>query len=185
MQLLARCVLTTLTILLCGASPAWSENSIKITELLSSRYDNLLKVQCEIQYQLDDKVKEALRNGIEMTFKIEIELMQSKPLLLDKTQSRFNREFKVKYHALSKQFVMKVTDSDIERSFPDLYSAFYYQRYFHNAPLADLSMILKDKKYYIRARARLASEQLPLPLRIKSYLSKGWRPSSGWTLWPI
>lgn len=183
MQLLARRILLASILILLSHVPY--ANAVAINALTFTLHDEEINIQCEIEYQLDNKVKEALRNGIEMAFRLEIELMQKNVYMLDRMQGRIYREFKIKYHALSKQFVTKDAGSDVERSFPDLYSAFYYQRYVHNALLDNQGSLQEDKQYYIRARARLVSEQLPLPLRIKSYLSRSWRPSSGWTVWPI
>jgi hypothetical protein len=126
-----------------------------------------------------------LRNGIEMSFLLEIELRQENIYWIDPLISQLQRKFRVKYHALAKQFVMVDMGNKKERSFPDLYSAFYYQRQIRNAELASIGSLDLAKEYYIRARARLVSEDLPLPLRIKSYVSTGWRPSSGWTVWPM
>ncbi len=185
MHIVDRFVLTVFTFIFSTGLCTALENSIEIKDLTSSAADNQVKIQCEISYQLDDKVKEALRNGIEMTFRLEIELMQINTYWLDEKRATMTREFNVKYHALSKQYVMKQTGSDVEHIFPDLYSAFYFQRYLHNAVLSGFGRLQSDAQYYLRARARLVSEQLPLPLRIKSYLYSSWRPSSGWSVWPI
>ena len=68
---------------------------------------------------------------------------------------------------------------------PDLYSAFYFQSRIKNIELADIGSLDLEQKYFVRVRARLASEMLPLPLRIKSYFTREWRPTSGWTIWPM
>ncbi|MDW3095984.1 MAG: DUF4390 domain-containing protein [Gammaproteobacteria bacterium] len=172
------------SIALCCTS-AWAEKGIRVNDLSSSVVDKKIRVDCEIHYGLSDKVKEALRNGIEMSFLLEVELRQESLYWLDPLVNNLFREFRVKYHALSKQFVMIEMGSHKERSFPDLYSAFYYQRKIHNAELASIDSLDVKHEYYIRARARLLSEKLPLPLRIKSYVSSSWRPSSGWTVWPM
>ncbi len=170
---------------LLGLTYASSADYIQIKELSSKIVEEVIRIDCEVSYQLDDSVKEALNNGIAIDFMLEIELMQDSPYWLDMVSSSIKREFEVKYHALSKQYVMIEAGSEVELSFPDLYSAFYYQRHLHNAVLATTDSLDSDKNYYIRARARLVSEQLPIPLRIKSYLYRGWRPSSGWTEWPM
>jgi hypothetical protein len=162
-----------------------ADEGISVSNLTSSVTEKKIKINCEVQYGLDDRVKEALRNGIEMSFLLEIELRQQSHYWIDPLLSEFQREFRVKYHALSKQFVMVDMGNQKERSFPDLYSAFYYQRRIRNAELASIDSLDLEKEYYFRARARLVSENLPLPLRIKSYVSSGWRPSSGWTVWPM
>ena len=181
----ARITLIAIFLLLLDWSYASQNRSIAIKDLSAEILNDQVQVDCEVSYRLHDSVKEALNNGIEMTFRLEIELMQANTYWLDKTHSRLKREFTVKYHALSKQYVMKDPNSDVERSFPDLYSAFYYQRRLHNATFANFNSDNIQANYYLRARARLVSEDLPLPLRIKSYLSSSWRPTSGWTVWPI
>ena len=160
-------------------------NGITVSELSSKVIEKQITINCEVEYGLDDRVNQALRNGIEMSFLFEVELRQESPYWIGPLISQLNRGFRVKYHALSKQFVMVDMSDKKELSFPDLYSAFYYQRRIHNAELASIDSLELEKEYYIRARVRLASEKLPLPLRIKSYVSTAWRPSSGWTIWPM
>ena len=81
--------------------------------------------------------------------------------------------------------LMVDTKNGQERSFPDFYSAFYFIGNLRNNHLASIDILELDQQYYVRARARLQAEKLPLPLRIKSYFSPDWRPSSGWTSWPM
>lgn len=180
-----RLTLILFILLFSGLCCASQNHSIVIKDLTSKVLDDQIKVDCEVSYRLDGGVKEALSNGIEMMFRLEIELVKHSPFWIDDIHSSIKREFKVKYHALSKQYVMKDVGSDVERSFPDLYSAFYYQRRLYNAILTNFDSLQAENEYYLRARARLVSEDLPLPLRIKSYLSSSWRLSSGWTIWPI
>jgi len=160
-------------------------NGIAVSKFSSKISEQKITADCDVIYDLDDRVKEALRNGIEMTFKLEIELRQQSVYWIDPLLSKFQRIFRVKYHALSKQFVMVEMDNHKERNFPDLYSAFYYQRRIRNIEIGSVNLLDIEHEYYYRTRARLVSENLPLPLRIKSYVSKGWRPSSGWTTWPM
>lgn len=174
-------------VLLCTVcfTSANSRDNITVSNLSVSVVEEKIQVDCEVSYGVHSQVKEALSNGIEMTFALEIELRQQNLAWLDPRIGVIQREFKIKYHALSKQYVMREEGSHMERSFPDLYSAFYYQRQLHNAELASASVLNEQQIFYLRARARLVSEKLPLPLRIKSYLSANWRPSSGWTIWPV
>ena len=176
-----------LIVCLCAVcfSFANTRDNISLNSLSMTVAEEQIHVDCEVLYGVHSQVKEALSNGIEMTFALEIELRQKNLAWFDPRLGSLHREFKIKYHALSKQYVMHEEGGHIERSFPDLYSAFYYQRRLHNAKLANAKALDEKQKYYLRARARLVSEQLPLPLRIKSYLSANWRPSSGWTIWPV
>ena len=185
MPSIVRSTLFIVLLTLLGVCSAAQNESIEIKDLHTVVVNDQIKVNCEVSYSLEDSLKAALSNGIEMSFRLEIELRQKTPYWLDITQAKLEREFTVKYHALSKQYVMQDAGSDVERSFPDLYSAFYYQRRLHNAVLANSEVLQAQQQYYMRARARLISEQLALPLRIKSYFSAAWRPNSGWTEWPM
>lgn len=178
---------SVLAIFLCNIcfSSAYTHDNIAVSDLSVTLAEEKIQVNCEVLYSVHRQVKEALGNGIEMTFALEIELRQQKTGWFDPRLGLLQHVFKIKYHALSKQYVMREAGSPVERSFPDLYSAFFYQRQLRRAKLAGAEILDSNKKYYLRARARLVSESLPLPLRIKSYLSANWRPSSGWTLWPM
>jgi len=186
MRLLAACsICVVYAFSFCQLVAHASSHSISVNGLSIEIIDQEINVDCEVQYTVDDKVKAALSNGIEVSFIFELELRLDREIWPDSTVVALAREFRVKYHALSKQYVMVETDNNFERSFPDLYSAFFYQGHLRNVVLANIDVLALNQQYYVRARARLLSENLPLPLRIKSYFSEDWRPSSGWTIWPM
>ena len=186
MRLLAACSACIIYLLIHYSSVAHaSADSISIKELSIEIVDSDIKVDCRIKYVLDDKIKSAISNGIEVSFIVDIELRKERELWLDTSVAELSREFRIKYHALSKQYVMVDTKNGHERSFPDFYSAFYFIGRLRNNHLATIDILELDQQYYVRARARLQAEKLPLPLRIKSYFSPDWRPSSGWTSWPM
>lgn len=145
--------------------------------------DRVIMVDCDVNYQVDPKVEDALTNGVEVAFILDIELIEENKYWLNKGVGKFSYIFFIKYHALSQQYILK--DKNNERSFPDLYSAFYFQSRVKNIELGNIDSLDLERKYFVRARARLASEILPLPLRIKSYFANEWRPTSGWTIWPM
>lgn len=160
-------------------------NNILINDLAIEVVENELNVKCDVQYGVHEEVEIALINGIEMTFKLVVEIRQERSYWLDPLITSISKSFKIKYHALSEQFVVSELNEQMERSFPDLYSAFYNREHIDEIDLISLAELDINTKYYIRAKAQLATEALPLPLRVKSYFSENWRPSSGWTVWPI
>ena len=186
MRLLAACGVSLFCMLTNILSIALATpDSILIEELTVDVVDSDIHVDCSINYVVDDKIKTAISNGIEISFVLDLELKMQREIWPDTTVAQFSRVFYIKYHALSKQFVMVDMKNGYERSFPDLYSAFYFMGNLHNNRLGSIDTLELEHQYYIRARARLQSEMLPLPLRIKSYFSPVWRPSSGWTSWPM
>ncbi len=162
---------------------AYADAQIKIEKLLTERYEQSIHVSCEVSYHLHDKVKEALANGIMMSFVTDLELIENTPNWFNQVQARYQKIFSIKYHALSKQFVVSMNGDD--RSYPDLFSVFYQQTRLCDFRIGPIAPAQISDAVYLRAKVRLLTESLPLPLRVKSYLSKDWRPSSGWTVWPM
>ena len=186
MRLLVACSICLIYVLTTNQLVAYaSSDQISVNELLIEIVDRDIKVDCKVKYAVDDRVKVALNNGIEMLFSVDFELQLERQNWLDTKISSLAREFRLKYHALSKQYVLINVEKDYERSFPNLNSAFSYMGRLDDIALASIDVLELDQQYYVRARARLVSESLPLPLRIKSYFSPAWRPSSGWTIWPM
>ena len=170
--------------LLCLISFSLQANiGITIDDISARVIDHVVTVDCDVTYEVDERIEEALSNGVEVAFILDIELVEENQYWMNQNVGSFSYMFFLKYHALSQQYILK--DKNIERSFPDLYSAFYYQSRIKNIELINIDALDLEKKYFIRARARLASEMLPLPLRIKSYFASEWRPTSGWTKWPM
>ena len=186
MRLLVACSICVIYVLMiCSSIAHASTNNIEIKELSVEIVDREIKVDSKVSYALDSKIKNAISNGIEVSFIFDLELRMERKIWPDTVIAALTREFRIKYHALSKQYVMVDVETKQERSFPDLYSAFYFIGHLRKLHLASIDAVELNQQYYIRARARLQTEKLPLPLRIKSYFSSDWRPSSGWTAWPM
>ena len=160
-----------------------ADSFITIENLTTEKQEQSIQVNCEVTYRLDDKVKQALANGIMMTFITDLELLERTSNWFDQVRASYQTEFTIKYHALSKQFVLSI--NNLERSYPDLFSVFYQQTQLCDFRMGPIDHIQLNAAIYLRARIRLSTEDLPLPLRIKSYLSDDWRPSSGWTIWSL
>lgn len=160
-------------------------NNIVINDLSIEIVEKEINVKCDVQYGVHEEVEIALINGIGMIFTLDVEVRRERNYWFDPLITSVSKSFKIKYHALSEQYVVSEIGEHAERSFPDLYSAFYNREHISEIDLLSINELDIDKKYYVRAKAQLVTDELPLPLRVKSYFSKDWRPSSGWSKWPI
>ncbi|MEM7303951.1 MAG: DUF4390 domain-containing protein [Pseudomonadota bacterium] len=161
----------------------YASSGINVDDVSVKVAERIVTVDCDFTYEVDNNVESALSNGVEIAFVVDVELVEENIYWLNRNVGSFSYVFFLKYHALSQQFILR--DHNSEQSFPDLYSAFYFQSRIQDIEIANVDSLDLDQKYFIKARARLASEMLPLPLRIKSYFSSEWRPTSGWTIWPM
>ncbi len=160
-------------------------NDFQINYLNITEIEEELRLDAEIEYQLNDEVIEALANGISILFRVEVQVKALHKWGWDKTISEIAHTYVLNYHALSKQYIWENLDTGANDTFPDLESALAHQGNISAMYIAEIAKLNKQQKHFVRLRSRMLTDKLPLPLRIKSYFSPKWRLSSGWNVWPL
>ncbi len=155
-------------------------NYINIAEL-----NDELRLDAEIAYELNSEVREALINGIPMVFQVEVQIVALQKWLWDKVITTTVKTHLLKYHILSKQYVLENLETGESVSFPDLESVLSKQGSVSAMYIAETDYLKEQENYVVQLRSRLLSSELPLPLRMKSYFSPKWRLDSGWYQWPL
>lgn len=178
--LAAFCLSLFLTNQVFAKNNAFEVNYLNIAEL-----EEELRLDAEIDYQLNDEVKEALVNGISMLFQVEVQIKLLRKWTWDKTVSGITQTYMLKYHALSKQYIWENLDTGANDTFPDLGSALTHQGRITAMYIAETAKLNQDDKHIVQLRSRMLTDKLPLPLRVKSYFSPKWQLSSGWYRWPL
>ena len=155
-------------------------NYLNVTEL-----NNELRLDAEIVYELNSEVREALINGIPLFFQVEVQIISLQNWIWDKVISTAYKTYFLKYHVLSKQYVLENLETGKSESYPDLESVLTQQGRISAMYIAEADYLNQQNKYVVQLRSRLLSNELPLPLRMKSYISPKWRLNSGWYQWPL
>lgn len=174
--------ITILFLCLMGDAIA-KNNSIQINYLNIATLEDELRLDAEINYQVNERIKEALNNGISMIFQVEVQVKLLRKWKLSKTVSNVTQTYSLKYHALSKQYIWEYLETGANETFPDLNSALNHQGRIAAMYIAETNNLKQEGKYIVQIRSRLLTNELPLPLRIKSYFSSAWRMNSGWHEW--
>lgn len=147
-------------------------------------------LNAKIKYPLTLRVNEALDNGVPITFKQDIELLYSIPILgqfwqWQETLWHTSLRYELRYHALSKQYVLQSLDTSYQRNFPSLDSAL-------NA-LGSINMLTLPPEYLenidlltLQIRSELDLHALPTPMRPGALISSKWQLRSPWkqAIWP-
>ncbi len=166
-------------------SQAIANDDFAVNSIRAVKFEDQLRLDAEINYQLNDEIKEALGNGIAMTFQVEVQIKFLRDWIWDKTIASVTHVHILKYHALSKQYIWRNLNSGVDDTFPDLDSALLHQGRIAAMPIANTAGLHQEGHYIVRLRARLLTNELPLPLRMKSYFFAKWRLSTGWHEWPL
>jgi hypothetical protein len=166
---------------------SWADNfSVSQAEITQSELGGTLTAQ--IQYPLNERVKEALINSVPITFYQDFKVVDHVPILGEYWQWRLTRwelrqTFVIRYHALSEQYVLKQEGSDQQQSFLHLADALATMGQIPSLkipydPDSDTSRLALYIKSGIDVNA------LPTPMRPGALLSDKWQLDSPWRVVP-
>jgi len=176
-----------LIILLCFCSGlAWAT---EVKQVHISLQDTQYVLTTQIDYQLTDKAKEALENGVPLYWTLHIKLVQQRDLFWDKTLVETAINYHLQYHALLNMYRVVIVHPDSMKgdsyNFSTLSAALDLMSNLRNLPVIDKSVIAAEKSYYFAIKADFERDALPLPLRPIAYTNTQWYLSSDWTVWPL
>lgn len=142
-------------------------------------------LDARIEYDFSEATLDALRNGVPLTIQLQMEVLRRRDWVWDETVASLQQRFRLEYHALARQYLVTNLNSGELHSFPTQGTALEHLGRINGFPLLDKSLLQDGERYYARLRARLDIEALPAPLRLTAYLSRHWRLTSEWYVWPL
>ncbi len=169
-------------LLLTLSAPLFAEQSLLLIEEITPLKRKSVTITSAIE--LNEDQKEMLNNGIPFTFVYELRLSTPRRFGPPKVIVERSYRYTLKYHALSKQYVVHDGGLTWQKSYPTLSLALAQikQRKGLAIPPPKSDEVIR---YFGSARLRLDIEALPAPLRIPAYLSRRWQLTSGWVAFPI
>lgn len=178
--LLAVFALLWLTSLARAAAPG-----IVIDDFHVELQEGVYFLDADIDYRLSEEAVEALEQGVPLVFELQLEVLQLHDWWLDDELAVLSQRYQLRYHALSRRYVLTNVNTGYSRSYADRYSALAALGEVEELPVIDRRLLDDDEDYELRLRARLDVFALPLPLRTLAMVSPDWRLTSDWYSWPL
>ncbi len=156
--------------------------SIKVTAVKSYQY----KADGIVSFQLTDTLQRALTHGVKLDASIDFTLGQHRVWWWNSSRLISRISYELKYHALTKHYVLKRKNSDQHWSFSNLPAALKQMGRIENHQLPTLTPVIDDGSYYFYIRAKVGVESRSLPLKIQSYFkSSKYHTKSEGVLWAL
>ncbi len=166
------------------ATSAWAAGFDVISA--STRLEGgVYRLSAQIEYGLSDPALDALQNGVPLTIELLMEVRRRRSWVWDETVYSLAQRFRLEYHALSRQYLVRNLNSGERRNFSTRPAALRFMGRIYEFPLLDRGLLAPDERYEGALQARLDLDALPAPLRLIAYLSEDWRLSSEWYTWPL
>lgn len=163
---------------------AWA-STFKIESATTRLERGIYRLYARIDYSLSQDPIEALENGVPLTFNLQLEVLRKREWLWDETVAGFTQQHQLKYHVLTRQYVVTNHLKEARKSFPDLDSALDFLGNVENLALLEEDLLNPDETYYGRLRVTLDLGDLPAPLLLVAYLSEDWYLAGEWYIWPM
>jgi len=138
-----------------------------------------------IEFRLSTDARQALESGLPLTIRIEVQLLNRRRFWMDNEEAELRQQYRLQYHALTERFIVENVNSGDETSFATLFSALNYLGRLDGLPFIDSTLLDPERRYDIRIRAVLDTEQLPGPLRLLAFWRRDWSLGSDWYRWPL
>jgi hypothetical protein len=147
--------------------------------------DGVYQLNAGIRYQLSPALSDALHNGVALVFEVQVDVHRVRAWWLDAHVATVVQRYRLEYHALSRLYLVTHLNTGVQHSFFRFSSVLAFLGELEALPLMDASLLNRESQYDGRLRARIAVDALPLPLRVRAYLSPDWSPVSDWYTWSL
>jgi hypothetical protein len=146
--------------------------------------DNFI-LSANLVYQLSERAKEALQNGVPLFWNVKIKVLQRRDYFWDKVVVEKTIRYRIQYHALLNMYrVRNESTGDVE-NFSTLSSALDLMSILRNFRIMGKSDLDPKNTYFAELKIIFDREALPLPLRPIAYLNSHWYLSSAWYSWSL
>ena len=155
---------------------------------VSSAYVNfdkgVIALYARVEYPLNPAIREALQDGVTLTFDVEAKVDRERHLWFDSNVVDLTLRRELAYHVITDRFVVRDVRSGDQESFDTLKDALAYLGKVDDWPIL-VEPQLDGGRYIISVRAGVRRGKLPASLRALLFWTNDWQRVSKWYSWSL
>ncbi|HVS78446.1 MAG TPA: DUF4390 domain-containing protein [Steroidobacteraceae bacterium] len=155
---------------------------------VSSAYVNfdhgVIQLYARVQYPLNPAIKEALQDGVTLTFDVEARVDRVRRFWFDASVVDLTLRRELAYRVVTDRFVVRDVRSGDEKSFETLQEALAYLGKVDAWPIL-VEPQIDGGRYIISVRAGVRRGKLPASLRALLFWTDDWQRVSKWYSWSL
>lgn len=155
---------------------------------VSSAYVNLdhgvIQLYARVQYPLNPAIREALQDGVTLTFDLEARVDRVRHLWFNANVVDLTLRRELAYHVITDRFVVRDVRTGEQTSFDTLKEALAYLGKVDAWPIL-VEPQLDEGRYIISVRAGVRRGKLPASLRALLFWTDDWQRVSKWFSWSL
>jgi hypothetical protein len=170
-----------------GGLPAQDEDpgSFEVRAASHELIDGTYFVDAVIDLRLPTEAANALHSRLPLTIRVEVEFLNRLRLWWDPVEFEASRRSQLMYYQLTDRYVVTHIDSGDREDFVTLAGALEFVGRVDRLRVVDEQLLDRDRRYEVRVRAVLDTDELPGPLRLLAFWRRDWSIASDWLLWRL
>ena len=167
-------------VLLSWTRPAQSSGTIEVgpARLDISRPEGVVLLTADFTLSLTETLRDAVNRGLPLYFLTELQILRGRWYWFDETLVTTQIEWRLSYHALTRQF--RVASTGRSESYGSLEEALAAMSSVKRWNVAPLSRFAAQTVYEVWLRMRLDTTRLPKPFQMTALTDRDWNPQSEW-----
>lgn len=147
--------------------------------------DSGVYVDARFDVRLSREAEDALESGVPLALQMQVRVLRVRDWWWDSELASSDVRTELRYHALSRRYVVMHGDTGEQRTFFRRDAALNAWASMVGHRAIDRVRIQGNGDYVLQVRARLDVDDLPYPLRAVALVSPEWRLASEWYSWPL
>jgi len=175
-------------LMLIWCAAVWAKEGVHFKRSALHKIDaanNVYLVSAQIDYQLSPYLEQALLNGVILNSSTRMVLVKPSNWWWNQAESLSTLDYELKYHALSRHFLLTRNDTNENWNYRTLTRALRKMGSVVNHRLPALPESIHEGGYSIYLSSVVSPATLRLPLKIQSIFSSQYSMSSEVIQWPL
>lgn len=144
----------------------------------------VIQLYARVQYPLNPAIKEALQDGVTLTFDVEVKVDRVRHFWFDANVVDLTRRRQLAYRVVTDRFVVRDVRTGDQKSFATLKEALAALGKVDGWPIL-VEPQLDGGRYIISVRAGVRRGELPASLRALLFWTDDWQRVSKWYSWSL
>jgi hypothetical protein len=144
------------------------------------------QLHVRIRYPRNDEMVAALRDGVTLSYKLDVEVSRSRRFWIDARVATVTLQRQLSYHSVSERYVARdPLGGSEQKTYPTLEEALSDLGNVEGWPILVAWQVAEEGDYTVRVRAGISQGRLTDALRVLMFWSDDWQRQSEWYAWSL
>lgn len=172
-------------LLISSASIAHGAPAFNVKTASFTMQETLLLLDSTIEIDLPKYINKAIDQGFAVPLMFEVEVLKYSKYWLDKKLLSLKQQYQLHYLPMLSSYAIFDVNANHRLYFNNRQEALRYLKVIYAYPMFDITNINQSGPVYVRMRAGIDVDELPLPLKSSSLWDNNWGLQSDWFEWKI